>query len=517
VDLSFLNPVLAAIPIVAILFLMLIPRWSAVAAGFTAMLLAYILARLAFGYGVSRYPEIGFGAAAFGAFAEAVHAAATILWIIFPALSIHSLQLRSGAIDTLRVSIAHLAGDSRFTVILVAWFFALFLEGAAGFGTTIALTAPFLVGIGFRPVDAVATALIGHCVGVSFGAVGTPILAQMSITDFGPLQLARANGVYQSLLAWVMAILLMRVASRSIKEIAETRAIGAWPLLAAFLFVAPFSVIYYWVGPELPTLAGALLGGTGFVAVVRLTGNRRGEAGRSSPDLPAWSPLARAGAPYLVVVSLILLTRLPRPVQEVLSSYTWDWSLLGNFEGAFSPLYHPGTMLFLGFLFGGLMQGATAADLLWAMRRALAQLGSVSLALLAMLTLSRVMVHSTMIDTLALAASLAIGGAWPLVSPFVGVLGTFVTGSATASNILFTGFQQATAQNLEMPVLPLVGAQGFGAAVGNIICPHNIIAGGATVGITGQEGAVLSKTLWACLIYALLGGGVAFGLTLLPQ
>jgi lactate permease len=112
---------------------------------------------------------------------------------------------------------------------------------------------------------------------------------------------------------------------------------------------------------------------------------------------------------------------------------------------------------------------------------------------------------------------LTIGAAWPLLSPFVGVLGTFVTGSATASNILFTDFQQATAENLRMPVLPLIGAQGFGAAVGNIICPHNIIAGGATVGISGQEGAVLSKTLVACLLYALLGGALALLLTWLPE
>jgi len=128
----------------------------------------------------------------------------------------------------------------------------------------------------------------------------------------------------------------------------------------------------------------------------------------------------------------------------------------------------------------------------------------------AMLALSRLMVHAGMIETLALAAAAALGGAWPLVAPLVGVLGTFVTGSATASNILFTDFQEATARELRLPVLPLVGGQGFGAAVGNIICPHNIIAGGATVGIAGKEGEVLRGTAPACVVYAGLGGVVLY-------
>jgi transposase-like protein len=94
-------------------------------------------------------------------------------------------------------------------------------------------------------------------------------------------------------------------------------------------------------------------------------------------------------------------------------------------------------------------------------------------------------------------------------APLVGTLGTFVTGSATASNILFTDFQVATAEHLDFDQLRLIGAQGFGAAVGNIIAPHNIIAGCATVGITGREGDVLGRTLGACAIYLILGGILA--------
>jgi lactate permease len=507
--------VLALVPILLILFLMLGARWSAARAGTAGFLAALALAWLVFGYGQIIYPEAGAVWGTTGAMAEAIWTAATILWIIFPALCIHQLQARTGAIEVLRQAMGRLSDDPRLIVILVAWFFALFIEGAAGFGTTVALAAPFLVGVGFRPVDAVTVALIGHAVGVSFGAVGTPILPQMAATGFGALELARASALYHSVLGWVMLVLAMRLVNQSLQERGGGSGRGSWRWVAlgAFLFLAPFTAIAIWLGPELPTLGGALLGGLGFVVVLSLT-QPAGAQSREASNVSA-GQLARAGAPYLTLVLLILLTRLVPPLREALTGYVWEWTLLGRFEGRFMPLYHPGTMLMSAFFLGALWQRARMSEVRAAAAHALRQLGPVTVALVMMLALSRIMVHAGMIEALALAAASLMGGAWPVVAPFVGVLGTFVTGSATASNILFTDFQYATAQNLELAPLPMMGAQGFGAAVGNIISPHNIIAGGATVGIAGEEGRILRRTLAPCLIYGLLGGALAMVLTLL--
>ncbi len=148
-------------------------------------------------------------------------------------------------------------------------------------------------------------------------------------------------------------------------------------------------------------------------------------------------------------------------------------------------------------------------EVLAAMGRALTRLVPVSMALLAMLGLSRIMVHAGMIETLATSAAASAGSAWPVFAPFVGVLGTFVTGSATASNILFTEFQQSSAEQLGLSVPALLGIQGFGAAVGNIVAPHNIIAASATVGLAGKEGDVLRRTAPVMLGYTLLGGLLA--------
>ena len=190
-----------------------------------------------------------------------------------------------------------------------------------------------------------------------------------------------------------------------------------------------------------------------------------------------------AAAPYLILVLLILLTRLLAPVQRTLTNVVWEWALFERFGGSFQPLFHPGSLLFLGFLCGAFWQRASLAETRVAMRTAAGQLSTVTVALLTMLSLSRLMVHAGMIDSLAAAAAHTLREVWPVCAPAVGVLGTFVIGSATASNILLSDFQQATAQHLSLPVLPLIGVQGFGAAVGNMICPHNIIAGSATVGV----------------------------------
>jgi lactate permease len=233
----------------------------------------------------------------------------------------------------------------------------------------------------------------------------------------------------------------------------------------------------------------------------------------SEPDLTPTNIL-KAAAPYLVLVALVLVTRLIAPVSSILRAVVLEWSLAATFSGSMELLYHPGTLLAVSFGLGAVWQGASKQDVRSALAAASQQLVGVAVALLVMLSLSRLMVHATMISTLATSAASSLGSIWPLLAPFVGILGTFVTGSATASNILFSDFQFATANDLGLSPLTILGVQGFGAAVGNMICPHNIIAASATVALTGEEGAVLRRTLGICLGYTLLGGLMAWGLSL---
>jgi lactate permease len=368
------------------------------------------------------------------------------------------------------------------------------------------------VSLGFPPVRAVTIVLIGHATGVSFGAIGTPVFAQVSITHLPPLALAAQTALLHVVLCVVLVGAVYWLAVPAGGQNGGGRA-RVWPIPAAALcFIVPFYGLATIVGPELPTLLGAVIGGVlfaGLLALVRLSHpiakNAHGVA-----EGHGWLELSRSLLPYGVLISLILITRLVEPVRVLAGSVVWSWDLGDQFGGQVLPLSHPGTMLFLSFVIGGIVLGERGSGLVRCASLALRRLMSVVLALLGMLALARLMVHAGMVDALAMLVAEAAGPSWPVFAPMIGVLGTFVTGSATASNILFTDFQMETADILGLPVLMMVAAQCFGAAIGNMVCPHNVIAGAATVGLEGKEGDVLRRTTLVGVVYGVAGGGLVW-------
>jgi lactate permease len=219
--------------------------------------------------------------------------------------------------------------------------------------------------------------------------------------------------------------------------------------------------------------------------------------------------VALAAAPYLVLIAVVLVTRLVGPIEDLLRSVTVDWQFQSTFTGSVMPLYHPGLLLTAAFLIGAAIQGARPSQVADAFVAATRQLATVTIALVSMVTIARLMSQSGMTADLADAAA-RTGAGWPLISPVVGALGTFVTGSATASNVLFTELQLDTAAVRDLDVTRMLGAQGFGAAVGNAIAPHNIVAAAATVGLAGRESEILRRTLPVTAAYLALGGALAW-------
>lgn len=497
-----MTPFLAALPLICVLICMAVLHTSAVRAGLIGLALAVVLAS-GFGgpFSLAQATGIPWRSAATGTLSEALTSALNILWIVLPALALYAFQDKLGAIDRIRDALTSITANRRLQAILLAWFFGLFIEGAAGFGTPVALAAPLLLGIGYSPMRAVTLALLGHASGVSFGAVGTPTLAQIDLTGLEPTQISGHVALMHAALGWIFLFAMARMAD----ERSLTRQDVAWTVFAGLAFFIPSVALAHLAGPELPSLAGALLGATLFVAAIK-----QRTVSTMEINLRA---LAADLAPYLFIVLFILVTRLIAPIHEALSSLTIAWDMHDRFSGSIALLYHPGTMLWCGLVLGALVTGRLGTigpSFKDAARRA----ASVGFALFIMLLLSRLMVQTGMITALAEAAA-RTGTLWAVLSPSVGVLGTFITGSATTSNILFTQLQLSAAMALDLPPIVMVAAQGFGSAVGNIIAPHNIIAGAATVGLIGREGEVMSKTLALGIVVALLGGlGVAGYVTL---
>jgi len=352
---------LAAAPVLLVLVLMTVAGWSAVRAGVVTATVTLVLAVAAFGFGgpADQFSVIS-GTA--GVVAEASFIAATVAGIVGPALGIHYLQQRTGAAERLHAGLARLHPDPRLGALLVAWFFALFLEGAAGFGTPVALAAPFLVAAGLPPVRAVAAALMGHAAGVSFGAIGTPVLAQSALVDFSGTELARGTVPYHVILGGILTAAVVLTIGRALPG---TRRLWTWGVLAAISFLVPYDLIATFVGPELPTLGGALAGVAVFAVVLiqrrRLEMAATSGGGSAVPGDPVG--LLRAAAPYLVLVFLVLATRLVPPVRDVLEGVAIEWETGTGFSGSVRPLFHPAMLLTVAFAAGAVSQRASGRDI----------------------------------------------------------------------------------------------------------------------------------------------------------
>lgn len=500
------DALIAAVPIVTVLALMLVARWPAVRAGLAGLIVALVIAIAAFPF---ESVDDGIVVGVAGSFGEAFFTALTILWIILPALAIYRLQTETGAVDSLRFGLRELSSDPRLTALVVAWFFALLLEGAAGFGTSAALAAPFLMAIGMSPLTAVTAAMLGHVIGVTFGAVGTPIVPMVAASGLEPVELSASVALQAALVGWTVPIVVSLIIARAYPQQRPHPGWLRWGLClgAALAFLIPYLLIATFVGPELPTLGGAIVGGAVFIVGIRRW------AAHDEPAVDGGASgmgLARAMAPYLILVAIVLATRLIPPLRDTLQNVAFTWDAAGGtFGGTFQPLYHPGTMLLIAFLLGSLVQHAQPAQLGRALAGAARTLVPVAAALIVMLGLARVMVHAGMVDAIAAAAADAVGGAWPLLSPSVGALGTFVTGSATASNALFSDLQVATANAIGQDVAMILGAQDVGAALGNAIAPHNLIAAAAIVGLAGRESEILRRTLPVTVPLVVAAGAVA--------
>lgn len=486
---------MAILPIAVLVLLMTVLRWSAAAAGTLAAVVAATVAVTFFQFGETP-------ADLAGPFLEAGFTAATILWIIFPALSIHEFQTRVGATAVIGEWLASISKDPAATALLLGWFFAMFLEGASGFGTPIAIVAPMLVGLGVPPSRAVLVALLGHVVGVSFGAVGAPMVPLLEAGMLDERRLSLEILLLHACIGWVLTFLVVRYATLEGRsgETATDSGTRRMALMAAACFFGAAAIAAALTGAELPTLVGALLGGGVFAMWLR-----RGPRASSAAG-PGAKAVLLAGIPYAALVLLILASRLILPLRTALRAHRIEWTYGTGFGEEMLPLYHPGTMLFLAFLATALAHRSSPRLVGASMAGAARRLPQVAIALVAVLTLARFMVHGGMIDALAVGATTLFGKLWPLAVPLVGALGSFVTGSGTASNIIFANFQIAAADAVRLPHGLALAGQSVGSAVGNIMAPHNIVAGTATVGLVGREGETLARTVPVCVGYVFAAG-----------
>lgn len=467
---------------------------------------------------------------------QALHKSLPILWILFGALLMLNSLRATGAIDRINQGFKALSADMCLQTVLVAFLFGGLIEGVSGFGTPAMVTAPLLIALGFSPMAAVVLALVADSTPAAFGAVGTPLTVGLSnVTENATrlnligLRVTQLDLFVGALMPALLILILIMGFGPKTNRLKQWLTVLPWALLIGFVYSSIALLSAWLIGYEFISILAPL--GTLIVAIVSIRYHWLLPAStRETPwqvaDAPAPShsapkstmPLLQAWFPYLLVVILLLATRVWQSLKMLLTTtLNLSWQHILGFKSINSDwefLYSPGTILALAAIIGLLVQARSLRPLAPTAKKVVSSMGGTALALIVTLIMVQVFTNSglnsanlpSMPMYIAKFVAKYLAGIWIIIAPFLGELGSFVTGSTTVSTLTFAQIQADIATNAHLNEPIVLAAQLIGAAAGNMICVHNIVAVSSVVGLNGQEGAILRQTILPALGYAALIG-----------
>lgn len=414
--------------------------------------------------------------------------------ILLGAIAFLEYLNRIGTTGRIQTALAGFTGDDRvLKALLLAWLFCGFLEGAAGFGAPAALVAPLLASLGFPALSSALLPLIGDSAAVPFGAVGTPVRV-----GFDGLPGAGSSALFGAginlLIGWLPPLFICLLVRHGERLAGRTDSRAAGPglaLWAGFCYTLPaFALV--WLGPEFPSLAGSLVGIGLFSGTLLI---RRSERPADSPKA-SFKDLVLAFSPYLGLCLLLLAGKL------LLGGGKWHFKLFGAEESL--GFFQPGLVFLLAIALLALWRRREKpGELLGLLTRPSRRLPAVWLAIFGMASLAQFVVQLS--NPEAGLASVFSGdhGALRviLVAPLAGTLGSFMTGSATVSNLLCAPFLVEACHLTGADPGLVLGLQLIGAGAGNMISLQNLVAVQATVGLVNQEAPMLRQLWRPCLAY----------------
>ncbi len=475
-----------------------------------------------------------------------------ILYILFGAMLLLNIISQAGALSVIRNSLLSISPDRRVQVVIVAWLFGSFIEGAAGFGTPAVICVPLLVAIGFPPLASVMVTLIIQSTPSTFGAVGTPIIVGIR-SGLGNTELVtnylQTSGLtmeqflqditlkaalIHAVLGFFLPLVIVAILTVMFSSEPDWRsAVSEWKFLlfAGAAFVVPYLLTAMFIGPEFPTLVGGMVG-----LLLVITAVSRGwfpiqrawdfpEANQwleswSSPDYEVQEirarslPIGLAWSPYGLVAALLLLSRLEfLPFKEFLQGFRLSWEqVLGTeVEISSTPLYLPPTLFIVVVIISIALFQLSPSRSQKALLIAAKQLLSAVIPLVGAVAMAQVFIgtDSNQLDLpsmpvyLADQASALFTQTWSWLASIVGLIGSFIAGSVTVSNLMFSLFQFGVAEQTNLPPDLILGLQTVGASAGNMICVSNVVAAAATVAMVGREGVLIRKLLLPTAYYTI--------------
>lgn len=530
-----LSALAAVIPIVFFFLALAVFRLKGHVAGSITLALSIIIAIAAFGMPV----DMALAAAGYG-FAYGLW---PIAWIIVAAVFLYKLTVKSGQFEVIRSSVLSITDDQRLQVLLIGFSFGAFLEGAAGFGAPVAITAALLVGLGFNPLYAAGLCLIANTAPVAFGALGIPIIVAGQVTGIDAFKIGAMTGRQLPILSIIVPFWLVAMMD-GWKGIRET-----WP--AALVAGVSFAITQYYtsnyIGPELPDITSALVslvcltlflkvwqpkragdsqvaGTSGGAAVAGGFGGVRS----TTPSPYSFAQILKAWSPFLILTAMVtvwtlkpfkamfapggaldhLVFMLPIPhldqlVVKVAPIVANPTPIAAVFK--LDPISATGTAIFFSAVLSMLVLKINIKNGLTTLKETFYELRWPILSIGMVLAFAFVTNYSGMSTTLALVLA-GTGAAFPFFSPFLGWLGVFLTGSDTSSNALFGSLQATTAHQIGVNDTLLVAANTSGGVTGKMISPQSIAVACAATGMVGKESDLFRFTLKHSLIFATFVG-----------
>ena len=491
----------ALIPILYFFWALAIKKMKGYVAGLTTLLLAALLAVIVFKMPVAMTLMISTYGAVYGFM--------PIGWIIISAVFLYKVTVKSGQFEIIRSSIVAITDDRRLQAILIAFCFGAFLEGSAGFGAPVVITASLMIGLGFKPLYAAGLCLIANTAPVAFGSIGIPI------TTFGNFgydvpAISAMVGRQLSILSLIVPfyLVLIMVGWKKTKEVLPAILVAGGTFAVVQFLVSSF------IGPELPNILSALASIIALTAFLRFWKPKNvyyfenEQQTEKNAQKYTGGQIVKAWSPYIILTVWVTLWGIPQ-MKAILNTGALTW--IRDVPAVMGYLYHasgaPTTLQykisFLGLAGTAVLFSAIITKFIVKMSwidfaitfaETCKEIALPLVTIMSVLALSNIANYSGMM--LALAATLAkTGTAFYFLSPVLGWLGVFITGSDTASNNLFGPLQYETAQHAAMDPVLALAANASGGVTGKMISPQSIAVACAAVGLAGKESDLFRFTI----------------------
>ncbi|MGY4654468.1 L-lactate permease [Mycobacterium sp. URHB0021] len=525
----WLSALLAALPLLVLFVLLGGLKLKAWMASVIGLALALAVALVVYRMPADQAGLSALEGAAFGLFPA--------MWIVVNAIWIHNMTVKSGAFDVIKRSFVAVSTDQRIQGLIIAFCFGAVLEALAGFGAPVAICSVLLVAIGLSPLKAATAALVANTAPVAYGAVALPIITLSAVSGLPIRDLSQMTGRQVPLLAIVVPFLLLVILDgrRGLREVWPVAMVGGLSFACTQFLMANFGPV------ELADIAAGLvatLAILGFLIVVpkwRTSGQAPADTvddSGGSAATPAGPGTSRAGStmlaqeldarqdtasqrlrafsPYIIIIALFSTISIP-PVKDVLNKTTmmikWPGLHVTSADGKpltlatykFDWLINGGTVLLIAGILTALLLNLSLPVAARTYGATLVQVRFAAVTVASVLAMAYVMNASG--QTVTMGVFLAGAGAWfAVLSPILGWFGTAVTGSDTSSNSLFGVLQVTAAHQTGMSDVLLASANTSGGVLGKMISPQNLAVGAAAVGLSGREGELFRKVLWATAI-----------------